>query len=325
MSDSRLSRWALARRWLRILLVGVAIFFVGKVLLGSLFDLTGSPVAAGGWRLDWRMLPIVLAIELLSGGTSVWGWQLTLARLGVQLSFRKAARIWAGSQIVRYIPGNVWHILGRLDFAEQAGLPVDRISASMALEQVFTLLSSLGVVALTAPFWRLRPAQRELLGYWPVMVLLPLGVAALHPRIFTPLLNWALRRLKRPVMGDVLRYRDLLWLTAFYVARRSLSTAALYFVAATLAPLPLGLLPTFAGVAALAWTVGYLSFLTPSGLGVREGVMAVLLTPVMSAPMAAAVAVLARVLAMLSELVFAGLSYFFARTGAAPTHPSSAI
>jgi hypothetical protein len=55
-----------------------------------------------------------------------------------------------------------------------------------------------------------------------------------------------------------------------------------------------------------AYTVGYLSMLTPSGLGVREGVMALLLGQVSPVSVAVVISLVARLWMMAGELVGAG-------------------
>ena len=49
----------------------------------------------------------------------------------------------------------------------------------------------------------------------------------------------------------------------------------------------------FAGIFSLSWVIGFLAFITPSGLGVREGAMALLLAPFIPAPFPAIIALAA--------------------------------
>jgi hypothetical protein len=59
--------------------------------------------------------------------------------------------------------------------------------------------------------------------------------------------------------------------------------------------------------------IGYLSLLTPSGLGVREGILALLLTEVFAAPLPTIIAIVARLWMVLAELLGAGVSLVFWR------------
>jgi hypothetical protein len=54
--------------------------------------------------------------------------------------------------------------------------------------------------------------------------------------------------------------------------------------------------------------IGYLSLLTPSGLGVREGILALLLTEVFAAPLPTVIAIVARLWMVLAELLGAGVA-----------------
>ena len=58
----------------------------------------------------------------------------------------------------------------------------------------------------------------------------------------------------------------------------------------------------------VAYAVGYLSFITPSGLAVREGTLYLLLTPILGGGVVAATAVAMRVWLTLGELMVAGFS-----------------
>jgi hypothetical protein len=70
--------------------------------------------------------------------------------------------------------------------------------------------------------------------------------------------------------------------------------------------LDLPLLQLAVSVSTLSWLAGFLTPFNPGGVGVREGVIVLLLGAVMAAPQAILVARLARVLALAAELAFAG-------------------
>ncbi|MCG9132147.1 flippase-like domain-containing protein [Candidatus Poribacteria bacterium] len=60
---------------------------------------------------------------------------------------------------------------------------------------------------------------------------------------------------------------------------------------------------------AFAWIIGFLSFLTPGGLGIREGLLGLLLANYMPAPQAVLVALLCRVWMLSAEIVLAGVAF----------------
>ncbi len=52
---------------------------------------------------------------------------------------------------------------------------------------------------------------------------------------------------------------------------------------------------------AISWEIGFLSFVTPGGLGVREGAVTLMLSPYLTADLAIAVALLSRLVWMACE------------------------
>jgi len=56
------------------------------------------------------------------------------------------------------------------------------------------------------------------------------------------------------------------------------------------------------------------SFLTPSGLGIREGAIAFFLSAYLPGSVATAIALLARLMAMAGELVCVGIAWLSTRT-----------
>ena len=63
------------------------------------------------------------------------------------------------------------------------------------------------------------------------------------------------------------------------------------------------------GTYAVAWSIGFLSVITPSGLGVREGVLSLLLTSVLPPATATFVALLSRVWTLGVELILGGVAF----------------
>jgi uncharacterized membrane protein YbhN (UPF0104 family) len=87
-----------------------------------------------------------------------------------------------------------------------------------------------------------------------------------------------------------------------------------YFLARG-AGLPLSLAETIPVTAAfsLSWVAGYAAVFSPGGLGVREGVMLLLLKPVLAVQTALLLPVLSRALVLLSELILGVASCFLFR------------
>src|SRR5216683_643664 len=137
-------------------------------------------------------------------------WQNILARLGARLGLRICLRIYLASEFVRYIPGNVWHILTRILWVGKYGVSRPVAFASMTVELITRLAAGALVFAVSLLFWPDLGVVGTLLRGTPVLV--GLGIisilallVALHPRVLGGLLNTVLRLLKREPVVLVLR------------------------------------------------------------------------------------------------------------------------
>jgi uncharacterized membrane protein YbhN (UPF0104 family) len=262
------------------------------------FKAQWATIAAADWRLEPLRFSLASAVLVASFAlvAGLWGYALA-DTTGVPA--RRGARIWFLANLARYVPGNVWSVLGAVELARREGAQRRAAATVVAVTQVLSVALAvlIGLPVIAAEQARLgRPV---LVG---LAVLAVLGGALLAAR--RPLLALARRRYPD------LRPRDLVPSPRLAVVL--VLGYALYWVVAGLAfgvfaasvyrPAG-GHLPLLVAAYAAAYAAGFLSLLTPGGLGVREGVLVLLMAAVMPAGIAAVVAVLARVWMMAVELL----------------------
>lgn len=289
------------RRWLRALEWAAAlavIFFLGRHIARN-----WSQIAAYPWSIDWPRLLLASLCIAVAYSIFVLMWQRILRLLGGLLSIGDAHRIWYISNLGRYIPGKVWQLAGSAYMARAKGVsPVLAVSASLA-SQLFVLAGGLLVAALTLAGVAERiPADIRLLG-----LLAALGLFAV---LFTPLFGaayrTALRTVGRSDYYTYIRWRERgLLLGAYALAWLGFGAGFYLFLSAT-AESPAGSFWPVVGISAAGYVAGFLVLLVPGGIGVREGVYALLLSLYLPGSLAAAVAVLSRVWLTAVELVVAG-------------------
>jgi glycosyltransferase 2 family protein len=308
--DSSQRRAGGPTRWLTVAaLAVVAVFFA--VTLTARWQQVIS--------LKWQPRPGVFALACVLLAVSyalvacVWGFAL---RRAAGTPVRAGARIWFLSNLARYVPGNVWSFVGAVELARREGVARPVTLAVMAYTQVLSVGVALlaGLPVLLAEWARLgRPA---LLG--AVAVAVVAGVAAAFRR---QLLALARRRLPGLGGADLVPAPGTVALLvvgyAGYWAVTGLAFAALVASAYRLSP---GDVPLVVAAYAAAYAVGFLSLLTPAGLGVREGVLVIALSPVLPAGPALVVALVSRVWMMVAELAGAGVAQLAA--GRRPVLPA---
>jgi glycosyltransferase 2 family protein len=299
-APARLSR----SRWLTVAAAGLVIVFWGLLLKGQAEALAQQP-----WAVAPGSLALAVLLCSLSQLSMAGCWVLLLRRMGGAAPAWRATRVWLLSMFTRYVPGNVWHILSRVAMADRLGVPGSQVLASAAVEQALTLVGALAVAAVTLPFWG-GPGSAQA---W-LLALLPLGLLALHPRLLGRFLTWAAARWRRPYLAWRYTFGEMLGLVACYMGAMLLSGLALFAVVAGVSDVALTQLPFCIGVAMLAWSVGYLSFVTPSGLGVREGVIVLLLAQVVPVPVAIVSSLLARLSFLVGEASVVAAAWLLGRS-----------
>ena len=243
-------------------------------------------------------------------------WRAVLARLSSHLGLRTCLRIYLASEFVRYIPGNVWHVLTRILWVGKYGVSRPVAFASMAIELITKLAAGILVFSISLLFWQdfgkvgslLQGSLLDILGVASIIALF----IGLHPRVLNGVLNWALRRMKREPIQLTLRYSDILFITLAWCASWIVAGTAFYVLLLALWPVaPIVAWPICIGIYAIAWDIGFVSFITPSGLGIREAAIVALFALALPLPtgLASIIALLSRLVSTLAEAVCVSIAY----------------
>jgi len=141
-------------------------------------------------------------------------------------------------------------------------------------------------------------------------------LVVLYPRVLNWLLNLTLRLLKRDPVVLSLRYSDILLITLAWCISWLVAGGAFYVLLLALWPgTPLVALPICIGIYAIAWDIGFVSFITPSGLGFREAAIVGLFALALPLPtgLGTVMAFLSRLVSTVAELVCVGIAYMVSR------------
>src|SRR5260221_10254963 len=292
--------------------VAIAAFFLYKVKDYNWQILTADAARWNYWLLAVSFLGFIL--QELSFGLI---WQSVLKRLGYRLDLRVCLRIYLASEFVRYIPGNVWHVLTRILWGGKYGASRTIAFASMTIELITKLAAGAFIFAMSLLFWGNVGAIGSLFhGSLFIVVGVVTFLALLiliHPRILNGLLNIALRVLKRDSVVLTVSYKDILLVTLAWCVSWIVAGSAFFVLLLAIWPgTTLAMLPLCIGIYAIAWDFGFVTFITPSGLGFRELAIAVLFAlslPSVPVALVAILALLSRAVSTLAELLCVSVAY----------------
>lgn len=263
-------------------------------------------IVAYDWDLDYLDLIIAFSLMLAAAAFYAYLWKVILEKLGTPLSYRKSYRIFFLSQLGRYLPGKVWGILGLVYLSQKEGVPKVISGASVTLQLLLQVVSGVIVFVMTLPFWGNAEAGTGLYG---LLVLLPVGLIFLHPALVNRGLNLALRITGQPEMELSWRYSYLLGQLGLWGIFWLVNGVAHYFLIRSIYSSSLPPIPVLAGIFAIAWVAGFLSLVTPSGLGVMEGTLVFLLSFYFPVHVATVIALWSRFARTVGDLACATIAW----------------
>ena len=157
--------------------IGLAtLIFVGKALQDNWQDLNSIQIQNQAWVYAGAALGVGLLSHLWLA--LLWGW--ILRDLQNPVPWQWAIVVFLTNDIAKYLPGNVWHLYGRVRAAQKLGISVEVGTSSVLLEPLFITAAAMGFALLNTS----HPVLQGLSGLALACILI--GV---HPLIFEQVLN----------------------------------------------------------------------------------------------------------------------------------------
>lgn len=305
MTRSRLLRWG------RILIALLILCFLIKHLLGLLtVSLEGEVVAFKPFWL-FASLTLLLLYFVLLGIPWIFLYRVGS---GKHRSFLLGWTFFQCSQFGRYLPGRVGQFVWMVSFSR--GFGIEKTSAVLATCLQLAFQCGLGCLLGCLILWHTETSQLLLNALVHVeisakIVLICLCIVTLGSGV----VFFYRERLRKPLrllikqgtamlpMAKIFRFLGVyLFLWVF------LGIAFFLFIKSFF-PVAVSQLFVVTGIYAFAWSIGFLSVITPSGLGVREGILSLLLINVLPPATATLVALLARLWTLTAELLLGGVAF----------------
>lgn len=299
-----MSRLKLYCRWL---ILGGTLFFLAKAFKDNWHEVAAIRITA----LEWAMLAIALGVTLLAHIWSAWVWTWILDELNQPVPTSQFVQVYLKTNIAKYLPGNIWHLYGRILAAKNADVKANVATLSVLLEPLLMATAALIVTLLSIEFIAIGVESnfRGLL----VFVLATVSIA-LHPRF----LNLAVGFFSRLKLKSTSNTVDT---TTFQVKRYpwrpilgelgfvGLRSAGFLLTVLALTSVETSQIPLLIGAFSLAWLLGLVIPGAPGGLGVFEVTAIALLQQSFSPGWVISAIALYRLVSVLAEALGAGLAW----------------
>lgn len=255
------------------------------------------------WQIRYLFLIPSFLLFLVQLAVIVWGWQSIMDILTQRIPFLDHLRIYSYTNLLRRIPaGFIWLVTGRVVAYKERQVPARVSALGSFLEFLLAVLAGLPLAALAATgLGLLSPVAGILL----TVVALALELSVIHPTVLQKLILLV----RRHSLEIELTYRSTLTWALIYTAVWLISGTGLYLVACLFTQMSIDWLPTMIGVWVLASLVAYLTLLSPSGLGVKELSLTLLLSIVLPDPLPLLIALAVRVIWTVYDLAIGMIAW----------------
>jgi glycosyltransferase 2 family protein len=270
--------------------VGISLYFIAMQLsLHKSALLTWRPDAKNLSLLGLSTLVYVLANYLLA-----FAW-ICLLRWHRDTTPTASALIgiYGKSQIAKYMPGNIMHLAGRHILGKAAGMS-HKVLTFAAVYEMAGLLSVALLIGLAGLQW--HSFGLAALKWLPVLS--PILIVAYF--IFP--LMWLKLRSDKKMAGQWYRLALPLLIYFGFFLLAGLALLLLFFNYAETVSLNLAI--TALTAFAIAWSAGFVTPGSPSGIGIRESMLIILLSPLLGADIAVSLSLLVRLVTVAGDILF---------------------
>lgn len=227
-------------------------------------------------------------------------WREILKNKNYKLNFKNSLYSWSTSELKRYTPGNIWSFIGRTLAFENMGVKKEDSAKSLFYEAEFFLVGAAmaSVFAIGFVFDHLPSLPFELIVQPIIFIMIGITTTSfiysknLRKKIFVfsifPPFK-STQNLKIVIFSFLA--------VLFFGFGSYFATASIFYIN----PQNFIILSSFFSLSLL---IGYLSLITPTGLGVREGVMTWGLSHILPIEASAISSIFSRIIFIVTELLF---------------------
>ncbi len=256
-------------------------------------------------NISYRPCLFSLALIILAFLIRLWTWNYLTLQFGVKISLLDSGKSYFMSQLAKYVPGKVGIFVIRMQ--AYRAFPPRTVITSMFIEYIIGIMAACQIVLLSLIFTNL-----VLPSYIRILALVCFGVLllVLYPSIFSFLLDRIMRVFKRDQIRPIPSFPTIINSLFLFFASNILNGIAFFIMFKSMNnSVLIGDLPLIVGVYYGASLAGLVAFFAPAGLGVREGVLFLVLPLLFASNNTEVIlsALIMRILIILSEYLLMGV------------------
>ncbi len=263
-------------------------------------------------EIDWWIFAGSMAFYFVYKLTLACLWHYITVLNECQIRLPRAVSGYLYSILGKYIPGKVFMLAARLPAYTEQGIPIRKPTICFFIENVCTLLGAAFLFLISLFFF----PNEELRQYmWLAIAFVIAFFVLINPRIINFFLRILGKWIKKDDMEIPMTYVQMIKVVLLFVANWLIVGFGFYLLSLSINPdIPLSQMMYVGGVFALSAIIGILAIFTPSGIGVREGIMILGLGLIMGDGLPEVIAIVSRLWVTAAELILIALAFVVDKT-----------
>jgi uncharacterized membrane protein YbhN (UPF0104 family) len=275
----------------------ISVGIMVRLVAGNLDTLLESWDQLNFWPL-LGTIPLFILGEALAS----IAWGLLMNGIAPPLPMAQHFRIFVVTHAARRLPGTLWYVIGRVTWYERLGVPKRLSTFASILETIMIIWAGLIMALVTLPL--IVNLQKNL---WILLLLgIILSGLLMHPRV----LGYLLKKLGSAEDASNLSYRNILTWLCFYFVLWLVGGSMLYLILRAFLPVGTEIWAICIGAWSIAGVSGLLIQILPSGLGLSEATLSLILSAYVPSSIAVSAAILLRILMTFYEFFVAIVVYW---------------
>lgn len=307
----------LVRQYIGIIIAGILIFYLVKPFLQTHTTLKQN----NDFQIQWYWL--ISSFCLITFHLCVYIYPFTKLLSGVtqrNVPFRDTWTLFHLTNITRYLPGRIWGIVRLLSLSKKFGLSKTAVGSSLTIHVAIETFIG-GLLAISLFFSsQMRGIVQGVVEKFtenttiPIFVIIGIivGLLIIMPAVSSKARKYTI--ILRDI-GELLLQKSFWWqwmkILMSHILLWICQGFAFFLFVQSFTTVKWTQIGVISACYAFACIVGFLSFLTPGGLGIREGLLGILLSNYMSASQATRIALLCRIWILSAEIILAGIALLY--------------
>ena len=259
--------------------------------------------------LNYELLITIFICSIIYGLSEFllsFAWRRLLKMCGHKdISANICNRIYGKSQIAKYIPGNVFHVVGRHILGSQAGIK-NLVLAGATIYEILGLISISVLIGFSGMI--MFGLSNIYFSLYQIIIIL------FFTLVITSLIT-ALAPYLMSLRGIILPYRGI-WDTVLNISKVYIFYFIFFLIAGLLLVIIVNLFldiniyitAKLIVIFSISWLAGFIIPGAPGGIGVREAVIIFFITPIIGEAQSVAIAIALRFVTLLGDVWFLMIS-----------------